>query len=140
METIIVVMLKNKKNGFFEKELVSIPIIENEELIFNIFALKNENNIHIYLKLTTHNDVLDWEYDAIFDYYNMDVFQSDLNSIISVSEVENEYNPTWEIVIRFDNEESLKNDLYQIINLHNKELNLVYQIIKNKKGEYEHYE
>lgn len=146
METVIVIMLKNEKTGFFEKEITSIPIPKNEDLILNIYATQNGNNIDIHLNITTDRDVLNWEYDAIYDYYDIEIFKESLSNITEAFEVEDEYNPTWKLILNYkdiqllNDSETLKNHIYDLLNIHRQELDSVYKTIEDKKGEYDNNE
>lgn len=133
MDTVIVIMLKNKESGFLEKELASLNINKNDELIVNLFAIK-EDNLKLHIKITTDRDVEDWEYTAVFDYYDTEVYG---DKIISITENEGSYNPEWELVIDY-NEDLIKleEDIVELLQIHRDELNDVYNVIKDKKGEY----
>ena len=75
MDTVLVIMQKNKKTGLFEKELQTLNISKYEQYILNIYALEEDNSeIFLKIKLTTQKDVLDWEYNAIYDYYDLSIF------------------------------------------------------------------
>ena len=139
MDTVIVIMQKNKKTGLFEKELQTLSIYKYDQFILNIYALERENNkIYLNLKLTTDKDVLDWEYNAIYDYYDMDIFK-DLG--YEIIECDEEYNPTWEISFEYiDNNEKITNIVNNILEIHNKELTEVFNIIVDKEGEYKNEE
>ena len=76
MDTVIVVMQKDKKTGLFEKELQTLNITKYEQYILNIYATQNNDDIFLHIKLTTDTDVLDWEYNAIYDYYDLDIFKN----------------------------------------------------------------
>lgn len=137
MDTIIVIMQKNNKTGLFEKELISL-YINNEQYILNIYAMENEENkLNIYINLTTEKDVEDWEYNAIYDYYDKEIFEK---FDLQINEKE-EFNPTWELIIKYpEKEEDLKDILNEIILIHKNEINEIYSIISTKKGEYENEE
>ncbi len=139
MDTVIVIMQKNKKTGLFEKELQTLNIYKYDQFILNIYALERENNkIYLNLKLTTDKDVLDWEYNAIYDYYDMDIFKELGYEIIECDE---EYNPTWEISFEYiDNNQEITNIVNNILEIHNKELTEVFNIIVDKEGEYKNEE
>ncbi|WP_250278708.1 DUF6762 family protein [[Clostridium] colinum] len=128
-------MQKNKKTGLFEKELQTLSIEKYEQFILNIYALENEDNkIFLNIKLTTDIDVLDWEYNAIYDYYDMDIFK---NLGYEIIECEDEYNPTWEISFEYtEDNKQLVEKVNSILEYHNKELNEIKNIIKDKEGEY----
>ncbi|MGN1230890.1 MAG: DUF6762 family protein, partial [Anaerotignum sp.] len=69
-ETVIVIMLKDAETGFLEKELGAYSISENGELIFNIYAEGEEKKV--VLRLTCERELQDWEYDAVYDYYDIE--------------------------------------------------------------------
>lgn len=139
MDTVIVIMKKDKKTGLFEKELQTLNISKYEQYILNIYALENENNqVFLNIKLTTEKDVSDWEYNAIYDYYDMSIFE---NEGYNINECEEEYNPTWEIIIPYtDNNNKLTSIVNNILEIHYKELEEVYSVIKDKEGEYKNEE
>ncbi len=135
MDTVLVIMQKNKKTGLFEKELQTLNISKYEQYILNIYALEEDNSeIFLKIKLTTQKDVLDWEYNAIYDYYDLSIFEQ---LGYSINECEEEYNPTWEITIPYiDNNSDLVDIVNKILKIHYQELEEVYTIIKDKEGEY----
>lgn len=136
METVVVIMLKDAKTGFLDKELASLTISENEELIVNLFVLEDSETkkLKTHIKLSTERDVEDWEYSAIFDYYDTDIFKEYAENAI---EEENYYNPAWEIIFNYkDNIDELEEIIIKILSIHKNELNEVYEIIKEKESEY----
>ncbi len=128
-ETVIVVMLKNKDTGFLEKEICSLDIDKNEEYIVNIFLMDNK----IYMRLSTGRDVEDWEYTAVYDYYDTECFKD----IAQVSEADDDYNPTWEISFDYDEDVVKTQEMVKkILDIHTKELNDVFETIADKESEY----
>jgi len=137
MDTIIVIMHKDKKTGFLDRELMSLPIFENEELIVNIFVQEdgNDDNLKVHLRLSTERDLEDWEYCAVFDYYDTDIFDGFVENIC---EKEDYYNPVWEIIFDYMNDaDALMEIIKKILEIHKKELLEVYDIIKDKESEYQ---
>lgn len=134
MDTIIVIMQKNNKTGLFEKELESLNI-NNEQYILNIYAMENEDNqLNIHINLTTEKDVKDWEYNAIYDHYEKEIFK---NFDLQIYEKE-EFNPTWELILKYPEKEGeLKNILNNILLIHKNEIDEIFSLIKSKKEEYE---
>ena len=133
MDTVIVIMQKNMQSGFLEKELSSLKIEKNEDLIVNLFAVL-EGTMKLHIRLSTDRDVEDWEYNAVFDYYDTDALK---NNVQSIAENTQGYNPEWDIVIEYsDNEAELEAKIVEILDIHRQELDSVYDIIKDKKGEY----
>ncbi len=134
-ETVIVIMLKDKKTGFLEKELSCYHLGEQQDIMLNIYAEENEQNeITIFMKLTCERDVLDWEYNAILDYYDMETVKPYVDTI---QELEEEYNPVWLVTFPFLYEQQqMEQKLCLILQAHEKELNSVYEVIADKKGDY----
>lgn len=133
-DTVIVIMSKNKQTGFLEKEIGSYTINENDNLIVNTYAIENNGSYDIHIKISTDKDIEDWEFNAIYDYYDDTNIKS---KVISIEEVEDCYNPTWEIVFKFiDSQEIMNEEIKNILHCHKNELLDVYNIIKDKKEEY----
>ncbi|MBQ7265782.1 MAG: hypothetical protein IJS61_06760 [Firmicutes bacterium] len=134
METLIVIMLKNKESGFLEKELQTIEIEEHTENLLNIFAVDEEDGKrYLHIKLTTENEVKDWEYSAIYDYYDRDCFEN----IVDFSDEEDDYNPVWEVTVNYSEEpEENRRVIKDILSRHYAQLTAVYDIIKDKEDEY----
>lgn len=135
METVVVIMQKDPKTGFLEKELASLTIMENENLIVNLYVQEDESEkLKMHIKLSTDKDVADWEYSAIFDYYDTNIFDDYADN---VKEEEDYYNPTWEISFDYiDDTNELEEKITKILEVHRNELNDVYETIKDKESEY----
>ncbi|MGL4790233.1 MAG: DUF6762 family protein, partial [Anaerotignaceae bacterium] len=101
-ETSIVIMVKDIETGFLEKELGSFKITEYENLIYNTFAVEENGKMQVFMKITTDRDVEDWEFDAIYDYYDSETI---LPLVTSISEEVDCFNPTW--LISFDYDENV---------------------------------
>lgn len=128
-ETVIVIMLKNKDTGFLEKELGTLEITKNEDYIVNIYVMDNK----LYIRLSTGRDVEDWEYSAIYDYYDADCF----NGVADVMECDDDFNPVWEICTDFDEDLSVTEQLVnRILEIHTRELSDVFETIADKESEY----
>jgi len=134
-ETVIVIMLKDKETGFLDKELGSYKIESNENMIYNTFASEKEDGTYeVTMKLTCDRDVEDWEFEAIYDYYDSETLMPAVTSII---EEEDCFNPTWSVTFDFiDNVEEMENKISEVLALHVQELNSVYEAIADKKDEY----
>lgn len=134
-ETVIVIMLRDKTTGFLEKELSCYHLGEQQDIILNIYAEENEQNeMTVFMKLTCERDVLDWEYNAILDYYDMETVKPFVDTI---QELEEEYNPVWLVTFPFLSEQQqMEQKLCLILQAHQKELNSVYEVIADKKDEY----
>jgi len=134
-ETVIVIMLKDKETGFLDKELGSYKIESNENMIYNTFASEKEDGTYeVTMKLTCDRDVEDWEFEAIYDYYDSETLMPAVTSII---EEEDCFNPTWSVTFDFiENVEEMESKISYVLNLHVQELNSVYEAIADKRDEY----
>lgn len=133
-ETFIVIMLKDKETGFLDKELGCYAADDKHGLIYNAYALEEEDGTFVYLKLSCGKDVEDWEYDAVFDYYDPETVMAE---VISVEEEDGGYNPVWVVKFAFeDNIETMEEKIQKLLELHKKELDSVYEAIADKKDEY----
>jgi hypothetical protein len=133
LDTVIVVMLKNKETGLFEKELDMYKINEFDSYITNIFAQNEDDKIFIYFKITIDKEALDWEFFAIFDYYDTDIF----GEHIQVMEDEDCYNPTWILKFEYNSNTKIMEDkIKNILEIHINELKEVYKSIEDKSEEY----
>lgn len=133
-ETVIVIMLKDKDTGFLEKELGSYPLSEDVGMVYNIYAEEAEEGKKVVLRLTCNKEIEDWEYDAIFDYYDT---ESLAKIVESVAEEDGHYNPIW--VVKFlytDTYTEMANKISTILEMHKKELLSVYDAITDKKDDY----
>lgn len=135
MDTFLVIMLKDKVTGFLEKELASLCIDDEKGYIVNLFAMENDDErLELHLRFSTPRDVEDWEYDAVLDYYDTELYNG---LVLSVSEVEDCFNPTWEIVIEYlDETEELESKVIELFDIHKNELEEVFKVIADKEGEY----
>lgn len=133
-ETFIVLMLRNEKTGFLEKELNSYKIDEEENTIVNMYA-KEENNAYVvHLKLSTPREVEDWEFDAIYDYYDGSLFDKLISDFF---EVEDCYNPTWELVFEYiEDDNHMLEKINDILQIHKSEILDVLEEIKLHREEY----
>ena len=133
-ETVIVIMQKNKGTGFLERELGSYSVSSSENLIYNIFALEDEGKISVHMRLTTERDLADWEFSAVFDYYDAEPLLKECDTVESDDSL---YNPMWEV--RFDFSESqrgMEDKISTILDIHKTELDSVYEAIKDLEQEY----
>ena len=101
----VVIMIKDNKTGFLDSELESYEI-ENNNLIYSVYATKEDTGIYIHLKLTVDKEIEDWEYNAILDYYDTEIY----DDVISVKEEEDTVDPIWEVILKFnENKEIMEN-------------------------------
>ncbi len=132
METIYVIMLKDAVTGFLEKEICSITLSKHDEYIVNMYAAKTDDGMSLNLRLSTGREVSDWEYDAIYDYYDPSSVEA---SGATVSELDDDYDPVWLVSLPFD-EDNVQQTVENILELHHNELADVFDTIKDKESEY----
>ena len=131
-ETVIVIMLKDAETGFLEKELGAYSISENGELIFNIYAEGEEKKV--VMRLTSERELQDWEYDAVYDYYDTETVGALVDSI---EEADGHYDPVWVVTFPFAEEQDImEQKLTEILEAHKEELLSVYEAIKDKEDDY----
>lgn len=137
-ETVIVIMQKDPETGFLDKELGSYKITENEDLIYNTYAMEQDGRMVVTLKLTCEREVEDWEYEAIFDYYDQETI---LPFVTSIEEDLDCYNPTWKVSFDFlEDIEEMEKRIGNLLKLHRQELDSVYTAIADKRNEYKENE
>ncbi len=131
-ETVIVIMLKDAETGFLEKELGAYSISENGELIFNIYAEGEEKKV--VMRLTCERELQDWEYDAVYDYYDTETVGA---LVDSMEEEDGHYDPVWVVTFPFAEEQDvMEQKLTDILDAHKEELLSVYEAIKDKEDDY----
>lgn len=133
-DTSIVLMVKDNKTGFLEKEIGSYKIDENENLVVSAFVLDDKGNYEVHLKISIDKDIEDWEFNAIYDYYDDENIK---NLVTSINEIEDCYNPTWEVTFDFVNSSTdMEEKIKSILACHKTELLDTYGVIKDKEQEY----
>jgi len=139
-EAQLVIMLRNEKSGFLETEYAAISLAELDELeslLVNVFAVQNGEDTFIHMKLSTDRDVADWEFEAIYDYYDTELFSG---YVVSIQELEDVVNPTWELVLAAPSDEPNMSELAakvrELLEVHQRELADVHQAIAGKESEY----
>ena len=131
-ETVIVIMLKDAETGFLEKELGAYSISKNGELIFNIYAEGEEKKV--VMRLTCERELQDWEYDAVYDYYDTETVGA---LVDSMEEEDGHYDPVWVVTFPFAEEQDvMEQKLTDILDAHREELLSVYEAIKDKEDDY----
>lgn len=131
-ETVIVIMLKDAETGFLEKELGAYSISENGELLFNIYAEGEETKV--VMRLTCERELQDWEYDAVYDYYDTETVGA---LVDSMEEEDGHYDPVWVVTFPFmEEQDGMEQKLTAILDAHKEELLSVYEAIKDKEDDY----
>lgn len=133
-ESAIVVMLKDQATSFLEKELGCYTVAQGVENVFGVYAVEEADETRVVLKLSCEKELSDWEYDAVFDYYDTEELEQLVDSI---EEEEGHFNPVWKIVFPFSQEPNeMEEKLSAILEIHKRELESVYEAIVDKRDDY----
>lgn len=126
----LVLMEKDKETGFITKELGSFEVNEGALYVRKLFVIDNIVNLYF----DTNKDVEEWEYSAIYDLFNKDVF---IENGFEIDEDLDEYNPTFILKFKYSDEYiDMKEMIDKAVNLISKEMNNVFKNIEGKEEEY----
>lgn len=126
----LLLMKKDKENGFLIEEIGSYKIHNNIESIEKIFLIEEDDNLLIYLTLTTDEIEEDWKYYGILDLYNEEIFS---DKILQIQESDDSYNPQWILKIQYTNNyEFIENLLNEILSIHVAELERIIPLINKE--------
>ncbi len=130
----IILMEKEQETGFLTKERGAYTVTGNEAYLQQVYAMDSPDGIQVFIKLTCEKETEDWEYEAIFDYYDIDAL---LPYAKTVSEEDEHFNPVWTVVVPFsENQEEMETVFSDILQAHHVELQTVYDAIADKKDDY----
>ncbi len=132
----LIIMQKDMSTGMFLNELGTVDVYAHMALLDGAFAYKNEDKLCVSLRLTTDKELADWQFDAVYDYYDE---QPVLGICESITEVDDCHNPTWNAVFCLDKDAELaeiEEKLNGVLKLHFDELEDVFLVIADKEEEY----
>ena len=126
----LILMEKDKETGLVVKEIGSYNVSEGAEYIKSFYVLDDK----VYIKFDTNKDVEEWEYSAIYDVFNMNLFEEEG---FEIEEVEDEYNPTYLVKFKYeDNREYISEKLALCIDLIEEAMEKAFSDIEGKEEEY----
>ena len=126
----LILMQRDEETGFITKELGSYQVSMEAEYVKG-FYVKGDT---VYLKFDTNKDVEEWEYSAIYDVFNMNLFEEEG---FEIEEVEDEYNPTYLVKFKYeDNREYISEKLALCIDLIEEAMEKAFSDIEGKEEEY----
>ncbi len=132
----VILMKKDRQTGFFESEIGSYNIKSMGAYLDSIFVIDKEEEDIVHLRITTDEPVKDWEYSAIYDYYDEDRVKA-LDFVIKIEPIEDEYDPLWEVTFRLNESiDETEDQIVKILEAHNLEMQEVMEEIKDKEEEY----
>ncbi|WP_017416688.1 DUF6762 family protein [Clostridium tunisiense] len=126
----LVLMEKDKDTNYLTKEIGSYEVGEGAKYITKLFY--DGENINLYFD--TNKDVEEWEFTAIFDLFDEEVFKA---CGFDLQPYDEEYNPTWVIKFAYDEDyNEVKNKINEICSLINNAMDKVFKDISDKKQQY----
>lgn len=126
----LILMERDKETGFITREIGSYKVSEGAEYIKN-FYVKGDT---IHIQFDTKEDVEEWQYNAIYDVFDLDLFE---NEGFSIEEVEDEYNPTFLVKFKYEDDyEYINEKLGLCIELIVEAMEKAFNDIKEKEEEY----
>ena len=126
----LVIMEKDKETGLFKGQLGSYSVGDGASYVKKLYCIDGE----VSLFFDTDKDVEEWEYSAIYDLFNVEAFK---NLEYSIEEVDEEYNPTWVVKFKFDEEhEEIRAIINEPCNVIKENMEKVFEEIKGKEAEY----
>lgn len=126
----LVLMEKDKETGFITKELGSFEVNEGALYVRKLFVVDNIVNLYF----DTNKDVEEWEYSAIYDLFNKDVF---IENGFEIDEDLDEYNPTFILKFKYNEEYAeMKEMIDKAVELISKEMDNVFKNIEGKEKDY----
>ena len=126
----LVLMEKDNETGFIKKELGSFEVSEGAIYVKKLYMLDDI----VYMYFDTNKDVEEWEYSAIYDLFNDDIFEE---KGYEIEEDLDEYNPTYIIKFKYVDDYSLiKEKIQECVSLIESEMNNVFESIKGNEEEY----
>lgn len=133
-ESAVVLMHKEAETGFLTKEMGCYSVTGNVDLLFQIFVQEDAQTPMVHMGLTCAKELEDWEYDAVFDYYDTEVLH---DLVDTVTEEDGHLNPVWMVTFALiEDPTQMAERLSEILAIHEQELHSVYEAIADKKDDY----
>ena len=126
----LILMERDNETGFVSKEVGSFQVSEGAEFVKN-FYVKGDT---VYLIFDTKEDVEEWQYSAIYDLFDYELFKGEG---LDIEDIEDEYNPTFLVKFEYkDDYDYLKEKLDLCIELVEESMEKVFKDIEGKEEEY----
>lgn len=130
---VLVLMEKDKENGYFTQTVDSYIIESGIELVEGLYLLEEGDSYYVYMTLTTR-DVEDWEYYGIYELYDEELY-NDLG--VEITGDSDSYNPSWVIKFEYSQDrQPVSGLLNTIIKLHQTELERIAPLLIENKDKY----
>jgi len=126
----LVLMEVDKETNQFVREIGSYETSQGAEFVTKL----NYSGDLINLTFDTHEDVEEWQFSAIYDYFNEEAFRS---KGYIIEAIDDEYNPTWLVKFKYSDEHMVvRESLIEVCELIKQELKEAFIKIKGKEEEY----
>ena len=126
----LILMERDNETGFVSKEVGSFQVSEGAEFVKN-FYVKGDT---VYFIFDTKEDVEEWQYSAIYDLFDYELFKGEG---LDIEDIEDEYNPTFLGEFEYKDEyDYLKEKLDLCIELVEESMEKVFKDIEGKEEEY----
>lgn len=126
----LVLMERDKDTGLIVKELGSYAVVDGAEYIKSFYVAGEE----VYIKFDTNKDVEEWEYSAVYDNIDYGIFEEEE---LQLEEVEDEYNPTFLIKFKYEDDHNYIADKLQLsTEVIREAMEKVFKDIQGKEEEY----
>lgn len=126
----LVLMEREKETGYLIKELGSYEVDEGAEYITKMFY--DGDKVSVYFD--TQKDVEEWEFTAIYDLFNEEVFTE---NGYKIEPADDEYNPTWLVKFEYDdNHEVMLERVVSLCDLIKEEMDRTFEEVKEKEEQY----
>lgn len=126
----LVLMEKDKETGFITKELGSFEVSDGALFVKKFFVVDGV----VSLIFDTNKDMEEWEYSAVYDLYDYELFKQ---NNFNIEDVEDEYNPTF--IIKFDyidDHSKMKDVIEDCLSIIEETMEKVFKDIEGKEEEY----
>lgn len=126
----LVLMERDKETNQFVRELGSYETSEGAEYVTKLYY---DGGI-VNLFFDTHDDVEEWQFTAIYDYFNEESFVA---KGYSIEAIDDEYNPTWLVKFEYSTDHmTVRETIIEICELIKQEIKDVFIKIEGKEEEY----
>lgn len=126
----LVLMQKDKESGFLNKELGSFEVGQGALYVKKFYEIDNK----VIMVFDTNKDVEEWEYSAIYDMFDYDLFSE---KGYEVEDIDEEFNPTWKVEFGYaEHAEDMKEIIYDICETIDEAMAKVFFDIQDKEEQY----
>jgi len=134
----IIVMEKDMETGFLQNEIAGYSIEKDADIIGGIYAVRTDSGYDIVIRLTTERDLKDWEFAAVFDYYDASSLEKLAKEVV---EDPSYFNPVWQVRLEMlGDDKEMEELLQQLVSVHVNELRETYEAINDKKDDYSEFD